>query len=229
MVQERDQNWVNNAWENYNLLSLTYDNSGNLYQYVFQIWTGITWVNNVRYTYTYDISNNCTKILTEGWKNSNWTNDMETLYTFDNNGNCVQGENLTWNGIWAFNANDVELYYNHNQNHISYYATIATVVYVQVTGVADEKIPVNQFSLKQNYPNPFNPSTTIDYSLAKPGNVKISVYDITGSKVATIVNENKPAGNYSVQFNGIRLTSGIYLYRLESGNYSASRKFILMK
>ena len=85
------------------------------------------------------------------------------------------------------------------------------------------------FTLSQNYPNPFNPATTIKYSLAKEGNVKLTVYNAIGSKVATIVNEYKPAGNYSVQFNGSNFASGIYLYRLESGNYSAAKKFILMK
>jgi hypothetical protein len=85
------------------------------------------------------------------------------------------------------------------------------------------------FSLDQNYPNPFNPSTTINYSVAKEGNVKLTVYNVIGSKIATIVNEYKPGGSYSVQFNGSNLASGIYLYRLESGNYSAAKKFILMK
>jgi hypothetical protein len=87
----------------------------------------------------------------------------------------------------------------------------------------------DEFSLQQNFPNPFNPSTTINYSLAKAGNVKLTVYNAIGSKVTTIVNEYKPAGNYSVQFNGSNLASGIYLYRLESGNYSTAKKFILMK
>ncbi len=85
------------------------------------------------------------------------------------------------------------------------------------------------FQLDQNYPNPFNPSTVINYSLPHSGNVKLTVYDILGSKVATIVNEYKPSGSYSVRFNGSNLASGIYLYRLEAGNYSASKKFILMK
>jgi hypothetical protein len=123
----------------------------------------------------------------------------------------------------------MDIYYDHNQNSISDYATTAVVVYEQITSVADENISVNQFSLMQNYPNPFNPTTTINYSLAKPGIVKLSVYDVTGSKVATIVNGNKPAGSYSVKFNGAGLASGIYLYRLESGNYTAAKKFILMK
>lgn len=100
-----------------------------------------------------------------------------------------------------------------------------------VTSVRDNSssLTPKAFSLEQNYPNPFNPTTIINYSVAKAGIVKLSVYDITGSKVATIVNENKSVGNYSVQFSGSNLASGIYLYRLESGNYSASKKFILMK
>jgi hypothetical protein len=87
----------------------------------------------------------------------------------------------------------------------------------------------SKYELSQNYPNPFNPVTTIKYSIAKEGNIKLTVYNVIGSKVATIVNEHKPAGSYSVQFDGSNLASGIYLYRLESGNYSAAKKFILMK
>jgi hypothetical protein len=79
------------------------------------------------------------------------------------------------------------------------------------------------------YPNPFNPSTIISYSLAKDGIVRLTVYNAIGSKVATVVNEYKNAGNYSVQFNGNNLASGIYLYRLEAGNYSAAKKFIILK
>jgi hypothetical protein len=113
-----------------------------------------------------------------------------------------------------------------NYTHTSQLMTFRTVVSVRDD---QSQFKPNTFSLEQNYPNPFNPSTTISYSIAKPGNVKISVYDITGSKVATIVNENKSVGNYSVQFGGSNLASGIYLYRLESGSYSASKKFILIK
>jgi hypothetical protein len=100
-----------------------------------------------------------------------------------------------------------------------------------ITGVGDDavnQIPRN-YSLSQNYPNPFNPVTNIKYSIAKEGNVKLTVYNAIGSKVVTIVNEYKPAGSYSIQFDGSNLASGIYLYRLESENYSAAKKFILMK
>ena len=82
---------------------------------------------------------------------------------------------------------------------------------------------IPEFKLSQNYPNPFNPATTISYSIEKEGNVKINVYNSNGSKVATIMNEHKPARNYTVQFTASNLASGIYMYRLESGYYSASR------
>jgi photosystem II stability/assembly factor-like uncharacterized protein len=99
-----------------------------------------------------------------------------------------------------------------------------------VTFINNEKLPpLKQFTLSQNYPNPFNPSTTIKYSLPKPGNVKLSIYNSIGSKVATLVDEYKPAGDYSVEFNGSNLASGIYLYRLESGNYNTVKKFVLIK
>ena len=88
---------------------------------------------------------------------------------------------------------------------------------------------IKDFALSQHYPNPFNPTCTINYSIVKEGNVKLTVYNSIGSKVATIVNEYKQPGNYSAHFNGSSLASGIYLYRLESGNYSAIKKFIVMK
>jgi hypothetical protein len=87
----------------------------------------------------------------------------------------------------------------------------------------------SQFFLEQNFPNPFNPVTKINYSIAKSGNVRLSIFNAIGVNVATIINEYKPAGNYSVQVNGGNMASGIYYYRLESGNYSAVKKFILLK
>jgi hypothetical protein len=100
----------------------------------------------------------------------------------------------------------------------------------ELTGVANElKTLPQEYTLFQNYPNPFNPSTTIKYSLPIAGNVLLTVYNSIGSKVVTIVNEYKPAGNYSVQFNGSNLASGIYLYRLEIEGFSTVRKFIILK
>jgi hypothetical protein len=85
------------------------------------------------------------------------------------------------------------------------------------------------YSLSQNYPNPFNPSTLIQYSIAKSGFVKLYVYDVLGSQVASLVNENKQAGSYSIRFEGENFTSGVYFYKIVSGDYTAVKKMVLLK
>jgi hypothetical protein len=87
----------------------------------------------------------------------------------------------------------------------------------------------DEFSLSQNYPNPFNPSTTIKYSIPSSEFVKLKVFDVLGNEVATLVNEEKPKGIYKVDFNGANLSSGIYFYTLQAGQFSETKKLILMK
>ncbi|MBI2419721.1 MAG: T9SS type A sorting domain-containing protein [Ignavibacteriales bacterium] len=85
------------------------------------------------------------------------------------------------------------------------------------------------FSLDQNYPNPFNPSTTINYSVAKAGQVTVKLYNQLGVEVKELVNEVKAPGKYTVHFNAVGLTSGVYFYKLTSANNSLVKKAILMK
>ncbi len=85
------------------------------------------------------------------------------------------------------------------------------------------------YSLSQNYPNPFNPSTTIEFALPTPGFVTLSIFNILGEKVATLVSENLVAGNYKYHWDAKRLTSGVYLYKLEAGNNILVRKMILIR
>lgn len=96
-----------------------------------------------------------------------------------------------------------------------------------ISGV--EPLPVNKFTLDQNYPNPFNPSTNIRFQIRENSFVKLIVYDVLGNEVTTIVNENRPAGSYEVDFNASNLPSGIYTYTLTVNNYSDSKKMILLK
>jgi hypothetical protein len=88
---------------------------------------------------------------------------------------------------------------------------------------------VMQFGLAQNYPNPFNPTTTIAYSLAKNDQVSLNVYNVLGEQVAMLVNETQNAGTYSVAFDGSNLSSGVYLYRLETGGAVITKKMMLVK
>jgi hypothetical protein len=99
----------------------------------------------------------------------------------------------------------------------------------KLVGVEEvEGVPV-QYQLLQNYPNPFNPTTTINFSIPKAGNVTLKVYNSLGQEVATLLNEYKDASNYKVTFDASKLASGVYIYSLKSGDYSISKKMILMK
>lgn len=95
-------------------------------------------------------------------------------------------------------------------------------------GINTVEIP-NYYSLGQNYPNPFNPSTKIKFTLPQAGNVKLTVYDILGREIRTLVNEVRDAGVHEVSFNASSLSSGVYFYRIEAGKYTATKKMLLIK
>ncbi len=99
-----------------------------------------------------------------------------------------------------------------------------------VTGVAtaDGLIPM-VYSLEQNYPNPFNPTTTIKYSLPNAGKVMLTVYNVLGQEVLTLVNGTQNAGVYTATFDASRLASGMYIYRIEAGSFNAVKKMMLVK
>jgi len=100
-----------------------------------------------------------------------------------------------------------------------------------VTTSIDEQsnsIP-EKFQLFQNYPNPFNPSTTIRYAVSDRQFVTLKIYDVLGNEIVVLVNEEKPSGNYEVEFNADEITSGIYFYRLQAGDFIETKKMILIK
>ena len=85
------------------------------------------------------------------------------------------------------------------------------------------------YNLFQNFPNPFNPVTTIYYSIPELSFITLRVYDVLGNEVASLVNEEKPIGNYEVDFNGTGIPSGIYFYTLQAGSFVETKKMVLMK
>ena len=99
---------------------------------------------------------------------------------------------------------------------------------ILVVGVNDDII-ANNFNLEQNYPNPFNPSTTIKYTLGERSAVTLKVYDVLGNEVANLVNTTQEAGQHTINFNASGLSSGLYIYTLNTGNFTSSKKMMLLK
>lgn len=90
-------------------------------------------------------------------------------------------------------------------------------------------LAVDNYDLSQNYPNPFNPTTTINYQIKEDGLVTLKLYDILGSEVITLVNEDKTKGRYSYNFNASDLASGVYIYQLRVNDFVSAKKLMLLK
>jgi hypothetical protein len=91
-----------------------------------------------------------------------------------------------------------------------------------------DNVPAS-FELLQNYPNPFNPSTKITFKLEQSGLTTLSIYNLLGQKVETLVNEDLPVGTHQVTFDASKLSSGVYFYKIEAGKYSSVKKMMLLK
>ena len=153
------------------------------------------------------------------------------------------GNNFLWRGVWfttdlggtwkyagldsiAIQALEVE-------GDTTFAVTQADGIYRLtrngVSAVAGRTMSPTGFELSQNYPNPFNPATVIKYRLPASAGVRLVVYDILGREVSTLVNERQNPGSYEVHFNGRGLASGVYLYRLQAGQFVETKKLVLLK
>ena len=156
-----------------------------------------------------------------GWKLVNWDLSL--------------GQTGTWLGNGTLEPPLVfdSFQFTYSANNVStgtYYLDDLRIATFDPTEVKQENdlIP-DRFVLEQNYPNPFNPSTEIKFSISKASNVKLIVTDILGREVATLVNDDLSAGNYSINFNAQNISSGVYFYTLITDNFKQSRKMILMR
>lgn len=126
---------------------------------------------------------------------------------------------------YSFNDNNLQPgVYSYRLKQIDFDGTFAysNEIEVDVNGVTT-------FALEQNYPNPFNPSTIINYQLPESGNVTLKIYDVLGNEVASLVNEFKESGVHSVSFNASEFASGVYVYKLQAGDFISAKKMLLTK
>jgi hypothetical protein len=100
-----------------------------------------------------------------------------------------------------------------------------------VTGGIEEETSTvpTEFALYQNYPNPFNPSTVIKYEVPENSFVTLKIFDLLGKELVTLVNEEKSAGSYDVKFNASQFASGFYIYTINAGDFTSTKKLLLMK
>lgn len=119
---------------------------------------------------------------------------------------------------------DTLYFYVNNQD-----SSAGEIIITGVTGMDKQKNIPMAFSLKANYPNPFNPITTIPFTLNRAGKVTITLHNILGKKIAVLLDKYLTAGQHKVPFNGARLASGVYVYKLQSGRQVQLRKMLLVK
>ncbi|MCX6168503.1 MAG: glycosyl hydrolase [Ignavibacteriales bacterium] len=132
-------------------------------------------------------------------------------------------EGTVWTD-WRINSSDAAL--KAYQDYIADPYFLSTI---SATNVDEDNQLPTEFILKQNYPNPFNPSTNVQYSISEPSHVTLKIYDLLGREVMQLVNKYQDPGNYTVNFNASKLSTGIYIYTLSSGIHSKSKKLMLLK
>jgi hypothetical protein len=132
-------------------------------------------------------------------------------------------------GKWHLDSNLVDSIHGWNGT-ISGNVGYDTVTWCPITGIQQISTTVpKDYVLEQNYPNPFNPTTTIKFSIPKEGYVEMKLFDVTGREVATLVSDPFKAGTYEIDFDGTKLSSGVYFYKVVVGDFTATKKMVLIK
>jgi hypothetical protein len=193
------------SWSNYYILPI--EDNQNL--------CGMSWIEGTTNWYFASSTIQNAPIYKSTDNGNNWNamviennSDQIQSISFARNGNRVWGYAATLNGLIFMLAGD-----------------LLNTVKIDITG---SFIP-DKYLLEQNYPNPFNPTTSIKYSVSSIQNVKLTVFNMLGKEVATLVNERQKPGEYEVKFDGTNLPSGVYYYKIVSGDYSEVRKMVLIK
>ncbi len=222
------------AWISYYRVLMTYTEDGDILTETEEIYDEDTgdWqdMGTTSYDYTYDARGNLTELV-EADAYEDYITYVKEIYTYDDNNNCYQAECYeSWDDEnWADYEASLWLPYKDGADEIIHYAHKIIVNYSGATSIDhDTKVP-EKIVLNQNYPNPFNPATTISFSLPAKLDVKLTIYNGLGQKVDEIINSTLTAGVYSYSYDGTALNSGMYFYKLQTGDSQFVKKMVLIK
>ena len=223
--------WDTNEWENRSRLLYEYDENGDQVNALWEWWEDSSWVFYTQDHYTlinrkYHHVLNVTRFEHD---DDLWIDTSQQSYTYNNNMDLVYGKCETLvNNIWVPDNGSIFIY-DSEENRKDFFGKEVFIYYAEPTEVEKTKLLLSDFTLNQNYPNPFNPTTKISYSIPNQSHVSLKVFDVLGREIASLVNEEQVTGNYSIEFDASNLTSGIYFYRIQAGNYMKSKKMVLLK
>lgn len=233
------QNWVNGIWSIY-----SYNVGGNLEERIIKSWSEFynQWINTFKYTFSYYNDYQLADKIYERWIDSIWVKQTKTEFIYDTLGYGYLTESYLYN--WDGNdwIESKKYIYNYDEyfhllqelielnrvgNEWEYYKK--TVYERIIVNVEKEPALIRQFKLLQNYPNPFNPNTKISWQSPVGSHQTLKIYDALGKEVAILVDEEKSAGEYEIEFNASGLPSGIYFYQLKAGSFVDTGKMVLIK
>ena len=210
-IEESVEKWSGSRWSLWLRFALTYDSNVNIIEGLTETWDGGQLTDADRLTYSYDSGANVTSIHLFRWIDSSW---ISTDWGGETGSPIVVDDEVgnTYNFGFCY---DVKITYKPGVN-----------------GIGPEKLDLpSEWALVQNYPNPFNPTTKIGFGVSGLGSrdVRLAVYDLLGREVAVLLDEQKAPGNYQVEFDGAKLSSGVYIYRLTAGNFVESKRMMLLR
>jgi len=221
-VEKVGYKWTDNGWTERHKTEYSFDDNGDLSQKMFSKWTDAGWVTRARLSVTRDDSYNPVEILLEKVDSTDtWNNVALRENTFSDDGMIMETVKSRWHD---------DQWRPRKRNEYTYIDGPGRSV---LSIVAPATLP-DQITLAQNYPNPFNPITTFSYEIPKAELVTITVFDMRGSRVATLVNERQDPGIRSYRWNGTDdngygVAAGVYIYTIQAGNFQQSKKMILLK
>ncbi len=219
-TEELIQTWNGSVWVNHDQYIYIYDENGNQMLRFYETWNGSTWEYNDQYKTIYNANGTIIEMLHQRWNGSLWMNSTTSTYSYDENENLKEIMTKKWvDGVWE-----------NSTKHTYFWQML-------ITGVEEKSHTVGNFALSENYPNPFNPQTRISFSVPKESYITLKVYDLLGKEVATLAQEKKQAGEYSITWNAEGIPSGVYYYRLvaidpslHSGQvFIETKKMVLMR